>query len=96
MLDEDVAEFFLQAAKSGDMETAERFLTRRGDLVNCTNDDRETPLHMAVQNGHYKMVQVLLAHGANPNAIDRQGVTPIQIAEQQGKNDLVRLLNARP
>lgn len=53
-------------------------------------------LSWAVSYGHVSVVKVLLRHGANPNAVSREGVTPILVAENTGRIDiLVEILGAR-
>ena len=39
-----------------------------------------TALMLAVARGHAESVDVLLAHGADPNAVDADGVTPLKAA----------------
>lgn len=56
-----------------------RLLLEHGADVNKpANDNRSnTPLHLASTHQHIKPVQVLLDHGANINAEDGQGQTPL-------------------
>ncbi|GAA4550935.1 ankyrin repeat domain-containing protein [Amycolatopsis samaneae] len=41
----------------------------------------QTPLHVAVDEGHLDVVRVFLAHGADPAAVDRRGDTPLDLAD---------------
>jgi ankyrin len=43
-----------------------------------------TPLHLAADSGRSKCVRLLLEHGADPAALNNEGHTPLQIA-QEGK-----------
>jgi ankyrin repeat protein len=39
-----------------------------------------TPLHYASDRGNTEIVQVLLSHGANVNAVDKDNQTPLMYA----------------
>ena len=52
-----------------------------------------TPLLTASFTGHLDMVQLLLAHGANPNHADEIGQTPIMAAAKGGHLAVVELLH---
>ena len=59
-------------------------------------DSREaTALHYAAQRGHIDLVAVLLKQGANLEAVDSQGWTPLWYAIQSKNHDLVQLLLLR-
>ncbi|WP_207002691.1 ankyrin repeat domain-containing protein, partial [Trinickia mobilis] len=44
-----------------------------------------TPLHFAAMHDNAEMAQILLAHGANVNAVDGQGLTPLHYAATQSQ-----------
>ena len=50
-----------------------------------------TPLHGAVESE--KLVSLLLAHRANPDEPNDEGVTPLQLAEDKGHQEVVSILN---
>ncbi|KAA8497877.1 putative serine/threonine-protein kinase WNK2 [Porphyridium purpureum] len=52
--------------------------------------DRRTALHLACAEGHLSIVELLVEHGAEPEASDRWGTTPIDEAK---KNNHVDVLN---
>jgi hypothetical protein len=54
-----------------------------GLYVNHKDHYECTPLHWAVTNGQFKCAECLLALGANPNAINTEGATPLHIAVQK-------------
>jgi len=53
-----------------------RILNKSHLLVNATNDDLRTPLHISAGNGLVKLTQELLLAGASVNASDIDGMTP--------------------
>ena len=57
-----------------------QLLIARGAYVNATNRVNQTPLHCAAEWGHPKIIQVLLTAGANPNALDKDGNTALDLA----------------
>ncbi len=55
--------------------------------------DGLTPLHMATEINHTAMAELLLARGANVNAKDKGGVTPINAATGEDRREnIVELL----
>lgn len=69
-----------------------KYLLKAGAKPNPV-EDRESPLHVAVQYGrkNKEVVQLLLDAGADVNAKDSRGTTPIQLASKE----FVELLKAR-
>jgi len=58
-------------------------------------ESRQTLLGQAIKQGKRDVVDFLLAQGADPNArIDRQGRTALILAAEQGRLDIIRLLQA--
>ncbi|XP_018082254.1 MIB E3 ubiquitin protein ligase 2 S homeolog isoform X2 [Xenopus laevis] len=47
--------------------------------VNLRNNRNQTPLHLAVAQGHISLVHLLVTEGANVNAEDEDGDTPMHI-----------------
>lgn len=52
-----------------------------------------TPLHWAVQNEHEEVVRLLMARGCDTSQANKFNLTPIDIALQLNRNDLVEILN---
>lgn len=48
--------------------------------VNLKNNRNQTPLHLAVIQGHVGMVQLLVSEGSDVNAEDEDGDTAMHIA----------------
>ncbi|MGZ3274833.1 MAG: ankyrin repeat domain-containing protein [Caulobacteraceae bacterium] len=53
---------------------------------------RRTPLHWAANNGHRAAAELLLANGADRDARDKNGDTPLDRAEATGHADIAALL----
>ena len=60
----------------------------------AAKDGDGTPLlHLAAVGGHLPCVRLLLAHGADPNAQDRQRrVTPLVLASVKGHSECAQAL----
>jgi len=54
-----------------------------------------TPLHEAVEGGHADAVRFLLEHGASANRQNELEKTPLDIAREAGRTDIVELLEKR-
>ena len=70
-----------------DFTNVAEILLDNGADVNLLN-----PLLIAARSGNLKMVQLLLAKGANINATDAEGQNVLQIAEQEGHTNIVKFL----
>ncbi|XP_006881078.1 PREDICTED: ankyrin repeat and SOCS box protein 3 [Elephantulus edwardii] len=50
------------------------------------------PLHLAASQGHWKIVQILLKAGADPNEMTLEETTPLFIAVENGQMDVLKML----
>ena len=67
-----------EAAAAGiDGKVSEYILDDPGQIHDRDGVARATPLHLAVENGHLLVTQILLANGALPNVVDHWGWTPL-------------------
>ncbi|GAA2873773.1 hypothetical protein GCM10010517_34350 [Streptosporangium fragile] len=55
---------------------------------------RSTPLHQAAQEGAVQVIKLLLAAGAEVDAVDADGATPLWEAVRHGRDEAVKLLLA--
>lgn len=72
-----------RAARIGDVKAIERLIARGADLNQrrtTLSFEGEVPLHQAVQYEHVEAVKALIRLGANVNARDHSGMTPLMFA----------------
>lgn len=79
------------AAKIGDIEAFDA-LKEMGSNLSLGDYDGRTPLHVAACEGHLKLVEYLLNHGATVYAKDRYGDTPLSNAVRFRHKEVVKLL----
>ncbi|XP_017848794.1 rabankyrin-5 [Drosophila busckii] len=58
--------------------------------------DKASPLHLCCQWGLTKVVQALIDHGANVNALDADNKTPVHIAIENQHEDIINILLCHP
>jgi ankyrin repeat protein len=63
---------------------AAKLAIEMGSDVNAVNAARDTAMHAAAYSGFNTIIPLLLAKGANINAINKEGFTPYLIANGQG------------
>lgn len=83
------------AAENGYVSVIDLLLANGNLDVNCTNDDRQTPLHLAAQNGHAAVVQQLLTNEKVELACQNlYGQCPLHLAARNGHAQIVQRLLA--
>jgi ankyrin repeat protein len=83
-----------QAARAGQLADLEALL-QQGAPLNAPDGAGRTALSLAVIHGHSALVRRLLALGANPALVDSDGLDALQHARRLGREDMVRLIEAR-
>jgi len=89
----------IPAAEKGFVTTVKLLLEESNTDVNHVNNLGWTALMEAVvlSDGgldHQQIIRLLLAHGADPDIADRDGVTALQHAQSKGFDEIVQMLNA--
>lgn len=78
-------------AAEGSSEQAKALLEARVD-PNFRDYEQRSPLHIAAGFGNMPVMQTLLQHGADVNAIDRWGCTPLYQCEQGKHSEAAQML----
>lgn len=87
----------LMFAASGPFPEAVYLLLEEGADVNPSDSvEKWTPLMYAAAEGNDDVVSLLLEHGANPNAVDKDGETAADFAQNNGHFQTVLLLRNSP
>ena len=93
--DETETQELFNAVETGNVEHLQVFL-RNGIDVNTRNDYDETLLHIAASRGQAECVQELLAHDADFEAIELDGMTPLYYAGNAACTQLLLEKGANP
>ena len=77
-------------------EVARLLIDRGADVVApARNAMKVAPVHAAATQGDREMMQLLLEHGADPNARQQMDYTPLHSSANRGDDETARLLVAR-
>lgn len=85
----------IKAAKSGHLERLRVLLAADPGLVHARDSDGSTPLHCATWKGHPEVVALLLAAGADVNAMNNNehwGTTPLHAAAHANQAAIAQIL----
>ncbi len=89
---EKLHEVMTECSDANDFDKVKR-LIRNGADVNGKDDIDRTPLHLGKKNqSHPKVTALLIAHGADVNAVQVGEVTPLMVAAEQGRIDDMNIL----
>ncbi|CAI5714684.1 unnamed protein product [Peronospora effusa] len=83
------------AASEGNLEAMRQLREKHGADVNATDYDKRTPLHIAVSDEQLEMTSYLLQCGANAEALDRWGCSPLDNAMDTQNVAILRLLKRK-
>lgn len=82
-------------AHQNDAVAVRKLLQEDPSLVNATDYDNRTPLHVASLHGWIDVANCLLEFGADVNAQDRWKNTPLADAEGSKKSNVIELLKSK-
>ncbi|MFN7173792.1 MAG: ankyrin repeat domain-containing protein [Thermaurantiacus tibetensis] len=87
---------FLKAVRDRDVLAAKGLIDKPGSVVINTRDrdSGDTALHIVTRRRDAPWMRFLIESGADVNARDREGNTPLIVAAQSGFTDGIRLLAA--
>jgi hypothetical protein len=88
-------DLFVYAAYRGDLGTVRSFISHGVAVGAVDHGDRRTALHGAAVKGDTKMLRYLASMGANLNALDRHGDSPLELAASRGNEEAVKFLTER-
>ena len=54
-----------------------------------------TPLHWGAQISHVQVVETLLEYGASTHTVNKFGLSPLELAFQQGNSHILSLIQVR-
>lgn len=80
----------MAVVSSRDVETAKRLLAVGADPAG--SESGRTALHVAAQFGDAELVGLLLERGADPNAVEPSGATPLEVALRQNHEEVAARL----
>lgn len=80
-----------EAAAKGDLTDVKRHL-KRGSALNAVDNNGNTPMMVAAENGRLEIIQYLAGKGADVDSKNRQGITPLRYAVEGNHLDVVRYL----
>jgi len=79
------------AASGNILELLQKCLDNGVSIEARDGEHGRTPLHFAAERGHVAMAKFLLARGAKPDSVDFYGLTPAEIAEENGHTEILNL-----
>jgi len=83
----------VEAVKAGDLARVRALLGENPALLNVKDPQfGATLLHWAALRGHAAVAEYLVAQGADVNAKNGAGETPLQVAQRAGRSEVVRVL----
>lgn len=90
----------LHAAAENGHEACVRSLIAAGAELDATDDNLDTALHVAAVgftlygdwHGKLKLARLLISHGASAEEENMFGLTPLQVAEQEGSPEMAAVL----
>jgi ankyrin repeat protein len=76
------ADLLFDAVTGSDLDRLRSILSAAPELSRVRNSMGDTPLHAAVQAGQVEAAQALLESGADPDARNGEGLTPLGLLRE--------------
>ena len=89
--DQDLLSLF-SSIHEGHQDRAEELLAYSPSLIDATDNEGATVLHLAASSGHNSMIETLLILGADTEATTEQGYLPLHLAAMIGEKKATALL----
>ncbi|ALC40620.1 Git [Drosophila busckii] len=94
-LEQELSKQLHASVRTSNLETSLRFLVQGADPNYYHEEKCSTPLHMAAKFGQASQIEMLLIYGADVNALDGNGMTPLELAKANNHSTIAeRLLDA--
>merc|ERR1739840_84169 len=84
-----------EAVMSGNMQEVQMRINMGEDVNQMVFPRYTTPLHDATTCGRIQIAKVLIERGADVNAKDYKGCTPLRLAKRYGQDDIESMLNKK-
>lgn len=82
----------MSATTDGDFEGVKFFVKSESSTINQKNIGGATALHLACRSKNFEIAKILVENGADVNAFDEEGWTPLMRASLAGEANIVNLL----
>ncbi len=86
------SELLPTAISRGDLEAAKRHIAHGAGVNEQDHQSGSVPLSVAALHGHLDIARLLIEHGADVSATNRDGNTPLHTAAFLGRTEMVKLL----
>ncbi|GMT49208.1 MAG: hypothetical protein IEMM0008_0747 [bacterium] len=80
------------AVEDGNVEGVKQAILKEADVNGKAGFADETPLHIAVKEGRFEIIKILIANGAFVNVRDAFGLTPLYVAAYYGRPKAAKIL----
>jgi ankyrin repeat protein len=85
---------FFEAVESNNLSLTRQLLSRDSKLIGSVDANGGSALHIAVRNGNFNMVKLLVTAGANVNFQDSYGYTPLHDVAYRWNSDIAKYLKS--
>ena len=87
----DTFKYFTESSKTDEVFTSLTFIFSRGCDINAYDNENQTPLMLAVGNGHKETVEILLSHDADLSIVDLYEKSVIYCAAEENAIEVLKV-----